>query len=62
MTAEVVVRVVACFACAAYCVPAVSENLLAGFKDPEGGAIDLSQWLLDRKGFLPVPIVITEPC
>lgn len=31
------------------------------FTDPEDGAFDASEWLLDRKGFLPVPIVITEP-
>ena len=31
------------------------------FKDPEDGAFDVSEWLLDRKGFLPVPIIITEP-
>ena len=31
------------------------------FKDPQDGALDASEWLLDRKGFLPVPIVITEP-
>jgi len=31
------------------------------FTDPQDGAFDASEWLLDRKGFLPVPIVITEP-
>jgi hypothetical protein len=31
------------------------------FSDPEDGALDASEFLLDRKGFLPVPIVITEP-
>jgi hypothetical protein len=31
------------------------------FTDPEDGAFDASDWLLDRKGFLPVPIIITEP-
>lgn len=31
------------------------------FTDPKDGAFDASEWLLDRKGFLPVPIVITEP-
>jgi hypothetical protein len=31
------------------------------FTDPDDGAFDASEWLLDRKGFLPVPIVITEP-
>src|SRR5258707_11311018 len=31
------------------------------FRDPQDGALDASEWLLDKKGFLPVPIVITEP-
>ena len=31
------------------------------FKDPEDGKLDASEWLLERKGFLPVPILITEP-
>jgi len=31
------------------------------FTDPEDGALDASEWLLERKGFLPVPIIITEP-
>ena len=31
------------------------------FVDPEDGAFDASEWLLDKKGFLPVPIIVTEP-
>jgi hypothetical protein len=31
------------------------------FIDPEDGKLDASEWLLDKKGFLPVPIVVTEP-
>jgi hypothetical protein len=31
------------------------------FTDPEDGKFDASEWLLERKGFLPVPILITEP-
>ena len=31
------------------------------FRDPEDGQLDLSEWLLTRKGFLPMPILITEP-
>ena len=42
--------------------PAHAEDLsLKTVQDPEDGQIDLSEWLLDRKGLLPVPIVITEP-
>jgi hypothetical protein len=31
------------------------------FKDPGDKKFDLSEWLLDRKGFLPLPIIVTEP-
>ena len=31
------------------------------FTDPKDGKLDASEWLLERKGFLPVPILITEP-
>jgi len=31
------------------------------FTDPQDGKLDASEWLLERKGFLPVPILITEP-
>lgn len=33
----------------------------ASFTDPEDGAFDMSDFLLHRKGVLPVPMVITEP-
>lgn len=36
-------------------------SFLDRFRDTEDGEIDLSDWLLDRKGFLPVPIIVTEP-
>ncbi|HSI53783.1 MAG TPA: glyceraldehyde-3-phosphate dehydrogenase, partial [Ramlibacter sp.] len=32
-----------------------------GMRDPDDGRIDLSEWLLDRKGVLPVPLIVTEP-
>jgi hypothetical protein len=31
------------------------------FRDPEDGELDASEWLLEKKGFLPVPMIITEP-
>ena len=31
------------------------------FIDPKDGKVDMSQWLLGQTGFLPVPIIITEP-
>ncbi len=43
-------------------VPAVSHAAwYDAFLDPDDGQFDVSEWLLDRKGFLPVPIIITEP-
>ncbi len=41
--------------------PLADEDQRALFTDPQDGALDASEWLLDKKGFLPVPIVITEP-
>lgn len=40
---------------------AQEKDKAALFRDPQDGALDASEWLLDRKGFLPVPVVITEP-
>ena len=40
---------------------ACADGWLDAFRDPEDHALDASEWLLDRRGFLPVPIVITEP-
>ncbi len=31
------------------------------FIDPSDGYFDTSNWLLEKEGFLPVPIIITEP-
>jgi len=43
-------------------IPAVAlAGLLDSFKDPEDGRFDASEYLLERKGALPVPIIITEP-
>ena len=38
-----------------------SEELKEAFVDPHDGQFDASRWLLEKKGFLPVPIIITEP-
>lgn len=38
------------------------KSFLSRFKDPEDGMFDMSEWLLENiVGFLPVPIIITEP-
>ena len=31
------------------------------FRDPQDGAFDISQFLASRIGFMPIPILITEP-
>jgi len=43
------------------CVLLAATPALAQFTDPEDGALDASEWLIEKKGFLPVPILITEP-
>lgn len=30
-------------------------------RDPQDGRFDMSRWLLEHKGFLPVPIIISDP-
>ncbi len=42
-------------------MPCFGESFFEGFKDPKDGAFDASRWLIDQKGFLPVPVIITEP-
>lgn len=34
---------------------------LEDFRDPEDGRFDTSRFLLDLQGFLPVPLIVTEP-
>jgi hypothetical protein len=46
--------------------PAPTPEVPAGkkkvsFRDPEDGAFDYSDYLLNHRGFLPVPFLITEP-
>jgi hypothetical protein len=40
--------------------PGFCEEASATFRNQDGD-FDLSDWLLDRRGFLPVPVIITEP-
>ena len=44
-----------------FATPVPASDGLQRFIDPADGMFDMSEWLLDHKGFLPVPIVITEP-
>ena len=40
---------------------AVSASMMDEFIDPQDGMFDVSHWLAERKGFFPIPIIITEP-
>ncbi len=39
----------------------MAAGLVESFMDPQDGFLDASDWLATRQGFLPVPIIITEP-
>src|SRR5262245_2162623 len=41
--------------------PVAKREGRARFLDPEDGQFDLSYFLEDPRGFLPIPIVVTEP-
>jgi len=41
--------------------PALSASMMDDFIDPQDGMFDVSHWLAERKGFFPMPIIITEP-
>ena len=41
--------------------PAQGQSWRYRFSDPQDGAFDASEHLLQHRGALPVPIVITEP-
>jgi len=51
----------ACALAAAMAISAPGMAEPGSFTDPEDGAFDVSDYLLNRKGVFPVPIVITEP-
>lgn len=40
---------------------ATSTGMRGMFRDSEDGRFDMSRWLLEHRGFLPVPIIITDP-
>lgn len=42
-------------------VPAPAAPSHSMFKDAQDGHFDMSRWLLERKGFLPVPVIISDP-
>ncbi len=40
---------------------AAAASMMDDFIDPQDGMFDVSHWLAERKGFFPIPIIITEP-
>ncbi len=44
-----------------YSINTEASWLADTFIDPSDGQLDMSNWLLEKQGFLPVPIIITEP-
>lgn len=63
------IAIVLCLLCAMPCAmgqetapaPSASPASASLFRDADDGRFDMSRWLLDRRGFLPVPIVVTDP-
>ena len=41
--------------------PGIAGLLSDAFVDPSDGYLDMSNWILDKEGILPVPVIITEP-
>lgn len=39
----------------------IGASILDDFIDPQDGMFDVSHWLAERKGFFPIPLIITEP-
>ncbi len=40
---------------------AATPGLRALLHDPQDGKFDMSRWLLEHKGFLPMPIIVSDP-
>jgi hypothetical protein len=49
------------FAVLSFMPEAYAASFFDQFIDPQDGKFDASHWLLEKKGFLPVPIIVTEP-
>lgn len=41
--------------------PVAADSFFNQFIDPTDGKLDMSQWLAGKSGFLPVPIIISDP-
>ena len=40
---------------------ASANSFFSQFKDPKDGALDLSNFLVEKRGFMPVPLFISDP-
>ncbi|UCB55572.1 MAG: BamA/TamA family outer membrane protein [Thiotrichales bacterium] len=40
---------------------ASAASMMDDFIDPQDGMFDTSHWLAEKKGFFPIPIIVTEP-
>ena len=41
-------------------MPIMAASIMDGFTDPEDDMFDVSHWLAEKKGFIPVPIIIAK--
>ena len=57
----VILLLTVCFIAAPLSQNAHSGSFMDKFIDPKDEKFDASNWLLKHRGFLPVPIIITEP-
>mgnify|MGYP001813882553 FL=1 len=42
-------------------VASAENSLWQSFLDPKDGKLDASNWLIERSGFLPVPVIVSDP-
>lgn len=56
-----ILRVIFSLYLSVFAITAAIASMMDSFTDPEDGMFDVSHWLAEKKGFFPVPIIITEP-
>ncbi|MGB5277618.1 MAG: BamA/TamA family outer membrane protein [Gammaproteobacteria bacterium] len=56
-----VYRWISALAVAVVSFPLLAASMMDDLIDPQDGMFDVSHWLAERKGFFPIPIIITEP-
>jgi len=57
----VILLLTVCFIAAPLSQNAYSGSFMDKLIDPKDGKFDAGDWLLHHRGFLPVPIIVTEP-